>query len=207
MSAIAVDEFTSLEAWRATLAEFVATLLFVFIGAGSVVATGALTNGELTAARLLVIALAHGFAIAIGPHRLSDGGVPFWLSWPWRWWGGHRSGATEYIRWAHQPGRYISAPAAWLTVAEGSQGTQLPFQRPEPTSGARRNPYRRNRDGSEYYRSMLLAHPGGCSRRSPVARSLRRRKARPGRLADAADTGWCGKCCPGNRANRVAAVA
>ena len=41
------DEFTSLEAWRATFAEFVATLLFVFLGAGSVVATGAALPEDL----------------------------------------------------------------------------------------------------------------------------------------------------------------
>ena len=87
MSAIAVDEFTSLEAWRATLAEFVATLLFVFIGAGSVVATGALTNGELTAARLLVIALAHGFAIAILAYATAN------IS------GGHINPAVTFAAW------------------------------------------------------------------------------------------------------------
>ncbi len=65
LAAISVDEFTSVEAWRATFAEFVATLLFVFLGAGSVVATGTLTNGELTAPRLMIIALAHGFAITL----------------------------------------------------------------------------------------------------------------------------------------------
>ena len=87
MSAVAVDEFTSLEAWRATLAEFVATLLFVFIGAGSVVATGALTNGELTAARLLVIALAHGFAIAILAYATAN------IS------GGHINPAVTFAAW------------------------------------------------------------------------------------------------------------
>jgi len=49
--ATALNEFTSLEAWRATFAELVATLLFVFLGAGSVVVTGALTDGELTVPR------------------------------------------------------------------------------------------------------------------------------------------------------------
>ena len=58
-------EFTSREAWRSTLAEFIATLLFVFLGAGSVIVSGGLPNGDLDAARLAVIALAHGLAIAI----------------------------------------------------------------------------------------------------------------------------------------------
>ena len=58
------EEFTSLEAWRATFAEFLAVAMFVFLGAGSVVVTANLTNGELTAPRLFSIALAHGFAIA-----------------------------------------------------------------------------------------------------------------------------------------------
>ena len=51
--------------WRATLAEFIATLLFVFLGAGTVVVTGGLMKEELTSARLVAIALAHGFAIAL----------------------------------------------------------------------------------------------------------------------------------------------
>lgn len=58
-------EFKSLEAWRATFAEFIATLLFVFLGAGSVIVSGTLTNGELTATRLVTIALAHGLAITL----------------------------------------------------------------------------------------------------------------------------------------------
>ncbi len=58
------EEFTSLTAWRATFAEFLAVTMFVFLGAGSVVVTGGLTSGELDAPRLFSIALAHGFAIA-----------------------------------------------------------------------------------------------------------------------------------------------
>ena len=57
-------EFTSLEAWRSTFAEFIATLLFVFLGAGSVIVSGGLPNGDLDPARLVAIALAHGLAIA-----------------------------------------------------------------------------------------------------------------------------------------------
>lgn len=50
--------------WRPALAELLATFLFVFVGAGSVVATGHLTT-DLGAAGLLVIAIAHGAAIAL----------------------------------------------------------------------------------------------------------------------------------------------
>ncbi len=52
-------------AWRATAAEFIATLLFVFLGAGTVVVTGGLIKEGLTSARLVAIALAHGLAIAV----------------------------------------------------------------------------------------------------------------------------------------------
>ena len=59
------SDFGSPEAWNASFAEFIATLLFVFVGAGSVVATGALTGGDLDPARLVAIALAHGLAITL----------------------------------------------------------------------------------------------------------------------------------------------
>ncbi|BFI43091.1 protein MpHIP [Marchantia polymorpha subsp. ruderalis] len=52
----------SKEQWRAAGAEFIGTLLFVFLGCGSVVATGIL-DSKMTAARLVAIALAHGLAI------------------------------------------------------------------------------------------------------------------------------------------------
>jgi aquaporin TIP len=58
-------EFTSEAAWRATFAEFIATLLFIFLGAGTVVVTGGLIQEGLTSARLVAIALAHGLAIAL----------------------------------------------------------------------------------------------------------------------------------------------
>ena len=58
-----LTDLYSREAWRPTFAEFIATLLFVFVGAGSVAVTGGLTGGELTAARLIAIALGHGLAI------------------------------------------------------------------------------------------------------------------------------------------------
>ncbi|GAQ81723.1 aquaporin [Klebsormidium nitens] len=58
------NTFRSKEVWRSAGAEFVATLLFVFIGCGSVVATGMLAPG-LDSARLVAIAVAHGLAIAL----------------------------------------------------------------------------------------------------------------------------------------------
>ena len=57
-------EVASLESWRSGLAEFIATLLFVFLGAGSVIVSGGLPNGDLDPSRLAAIALAHGLAIA-----------------------------------------------------------------------------------------------------------------------------------------------
>ena len=57
------SELLSMEAWRSAWAELVATLLFVFLGCGSVVASGAAIGGELTGGRLVAIALAHGLAI------------------------------------------------------------------------------------------------------------------------------------------------
>ncbi|KAG6553176.1 hypothetical protein Mapa_005235 [Marchantia paleacea] len=53
----------SRDAWTGTVAEFIATFLFVYLGCGSVVASGSL-SGTLDSARLLVIATAHGLAIA-----------------------------------------------------------------------------------------------------------------------------------------------
>ncbi len=52
-------------AFRAVLAEFIATALFVFLGAGTVVVTGGLLGEAMTSARLLAIAVAHGLAIAL----------------------------------------------------------------------------------------------------------------------------------------------
>lgn len=51
--------------WRAALAEGLATLLFVFLGAGTVVVTGGLIGEGMSAARLMAIALAHGLAITV----------------------------------------------------------------------------------------------------------------------------------------------
>ena len=65
LPAIGMSEFTSLEAWRAAFVEFIAVLLFVFLGAGSVIVSGGLPNGELDPARLVGIALAHGLGITL----------------------------------------------------------------------------------------------------------------------------------------------
>jgi len=52
--------------WRGAISEFVATLIFVFVGTGSVVATQAtLGVSSVQIPSLTVIALAHGFAIMI----------------------------------------------------------------------------------------------------------------------------------------------
>ncbi len=80
-------EFTSLEAWRSTLAEFVATLLFVFLGAGSVSVSGGLPNGELGASRLVAIALAHGLGIALLVYATAN------IS------GGHINPAVTFAAW------------------------------------------------------------------------------------------------------------
>ncbi|MDA1188684.1 MAG: MIP family channel protein [Chloroflexi bacterium] len=59
------SELFDINAWRDSLAEFVATMLFIFIGCGSVVASGIATGGTLDAGRLVAIALAHGIAITL----------------------------------------------------------------------------------------------------------------------------------------------
>lgn len=50
--------------WRSALAEAIAVLLFVFIGAGSVVVVINTTGGELNVGAITAIALAHGLAFA-----------------------------------------------------------------------------------------------------------------------------------------------
>eukprot|EP00897_Mesotaenium_endlicherianum_P005573 jgi/Mesen1/5043/ME000025S04443 len=72
---VELGEYKSLrsrEQWRAAGAEFIATLLFVYLGCGSVVATDSVAEpgdaaslGEgMTGGRLVAIAVAHGLAIA-----------------------------------------------------------------------------------------------------------------------------------------------
>lgn len=57
------NDLSSPAAWRAAFAEFIATLLFIFLGAGTVVVTGGLIQDGLNSARLVAIALSHGLAI------------------------------------------------------------------------------------------------------------------------------------------------
>ena len=59
-----MDELKNIANLKSSAAEFVAVLLFVFIGAGVVVSTGTLTQ-EMTPARLTAIALAHGLTICM----------------------------------------------------------------------------------------------------------------------------------------------
>ncbi|BBM97251.1 aquaporin TIP [Marchantia polymorpha subsp. ruderalis] len=60
------DEATAPDAIKAGFAEFIATFLFVFIGVGSVVSYNKLhPAGDMTAAGLVGIAIAHGLAIVI----------------------------------------------------------------------------------------------------------------------------------------------
>ena len=100
-------EFTSLEAWRSTLAEFIATLLFVFLGAGSVIVSGGLPNGDLDAARLGIIALAHGLAIAILAYATAN------IS------GGHINPAVTFAAWLT---RKISAARGLMFIAAQLSG-------------------------------------------------------------------------------------
>ena len=60
-----ITEITDVNAWRQCRAEFFATGLFVFIGAGAVAASGIASSGGLDTGRLVVIALAHGLAICL----------------------------------------------------------------------------------------------------------------------------------------------
>jgi len=58
-------ELASAETRRALLGEFLGSLLFVVLGAGTVIVTGGLLGEKLASARLLVIALAHGLAFLL----------------------------------------------------------------------------------------------------------------------------------------------
>jgi len=59
--------------WRGAISEFVATLMFIFIGTGAVVATQAtLGVSSVQIPSLTVIALAHGFAIMILVYAIGE---------------------------------------------------------------------------------------------------------------------------------------
>ncbi|BFG24451.1 hypothetical protein CerSpe_107250 [Prunus speciosa] len=60
------DDSFSLGSFKAYLAEFISTLLFVFAGVGSAIAYNKLTsNAALDPAGLIAIAIAHGFALFV----------------------------------------------------------------------------------------------------------------------------------------------
>src|SRR5256885_3140919 len=59
------DELASAEARRALMGEFLGSLLFVVLGAGTVAITAGMMAERLDSARLLVIALAHGLAFTL----------------------------------------------------------------------------------------------------------------------------------------------
>jgi MIP family channel proteins len=54
------------------VSEFVATLVFIFIGTGSVVASQEQLGEEITSASLVLIALAHGFAIMVLVYSIGE---------------------------------------------------------------------------------------------------------------------------------------
>jgi len=62
-----INDLNDRDAWLASLAEFIATFCFVFLGVGAVVSSGIFLGNEetVTAGRILVIALGHGIGIAI----------------------------------------------------------------------------------------------------------------------------------------------
>lgn len=59
------SEATQPDALKAVFAEFIATFLFVFLGVGSCVSYAKIHEGDLDAAGLTCIAIAHGLAIVI----------------------------------------------------------------------------------------------------------------------------------------------
>ena len=61
----ALSKILSLESLQPVLAETIATGLFVFVGAGSVIASGIVSDGGTGSARLVAIAMGHGVAITL----------------------------------------------------------------------------------------------------------------------------------------------
>jgi len=77
---LALDDLKSWDSWQASIAEFIATFCFVFLGVGAVVSSGIFIGDEetVTAGRMVVIGLAHGFAIAVmvaATARISGGHI------------------------------------------------------------------------------------------------------------------------------------
>src|SRR5437867_12942826 len=92
--------------WRAVFAEFIATLLFVFIGSGAVVGVVGVLGRQPTEdiGALVAIALAHGLALAglgAGVARIS---------------GGHINPAVDFA--AGIPGREARGPASLYVRAQ-----------------------------------------------------------------------------------------
>ena len=66
-SFLGFEELGRGDTWRSAAAEFIATFLFIFIGAGAVVSLGIFSSegGGALGGNLVAIAMAHGLAIAI----------------------------------------------------------------------------------------------------------------------------------------------
>ena len=62
---LSLDDLKDKSAWQAAVAELIATLLFVFLGAGAVVSSAMIGGADMTPERLIAIALAHGLGIAV----------------------------------------------------------------------------------------------------------------------------------------------
>jgi aquaporin TIP len=78
---LSLTDISSVESWRSSLAEFIATFLFVFIGAGSVVSISIFldhADSSRTGAKFILIAMSHGLAIAVlvsATARISGGHI------------------------------------------------------------------------------------------------------------------------------------
>ena len=92
------------EDWREFAAEFIATMIFVFIGAGSVVVTGTMIGDGITPASLVAIALAHGMTITVLIAAISH------IS------GGHINPAVTFAIWL--VGRMDTAKAGMYVIAQ-----------------------------------------------------------------------------------------
>uniref|UniRef100_A0A8R7PIN4 Aquaporin TIP2-1 n=1 Tax=Triticum urartu TaxID=4572 RepID=A0A8R7PIN4_TRIUA len=113
---------------RSYVAEFIATLLFVFAGVGSAISYGQLTQGgALDPAGLVAIAIAHAFALFVGVAMAANisGGhlnpaVTFGLAV-----GGHVTILTGLFYWVAQLVYTVYATAA--DPKKGSLGTIAPM--------------------------------------------------------------------------------
>uniref|UniRef100_A0A0E0KTL5 Tonoplast intrinsic protein n=1 Tax=Oryza punctata TaxID=4537 RepID=A0A0E0KTL5_ORYPU len=111
---------------KAYVAEFIATLLFVFAGVGSAIAYGQLTKGgALDPAGLVAIAIAHAFALFVGVSMAANvsGGhlnpaVTFGLAV-----GGHITILTGIFYWVAQ---LLGASVACLLLQFATHGQAIP---------------------------------------------------------------------------------